>query len=401
MGEGGGHEPIVGAGPIATLAAVDTTALTLDDIDGRHHDVLAAIRAEQPVAWVPALDGWVVTSRELAVEVMRDPDTYTVDDPRFSTAQVVGPSMLSLDGPEQQRHRTPFAEALRPAITNARYAERIDAAAERLVVGLVPTRGGELRRGLAGPLAVAVSAMALGIEHLSAERLLALYDRIVAAVDGVARGGEVSDDGRAAFEALAAELRASMDHPGTLVADARQALTEGETVSNAAVFLFGGIETSEGMTSNLLVHLLSPDEHGRRAWDGLLADPRLVDAAVEESLRLEPAAARVDRYATTDATLGGSAIRRGDLVIVSLAAANRDPAVFEQPDRFDVHRPEARQHVTFAVGPHACIGAQLARLQARAAVQALLRHAPMARMDAPVTPAGVVFRKPDAVPVRW
>lgn len=318
---------------------MDPVTLTLDDIDGRHHEVLAALRAQQPVAWVPALNGWVVTSRALAVQVMRDPDTYTVDDPRFSTAQVVGPSMLSLDGPEQQRHRAPFADALRPAVSNARYAERIAEAADGLVRALLPAGRGELRRGLAGPLAVAVSAMALGIEHLPAERLLTLYDRIVAAVDGVARGGAVSADGLAAFDDLAVALRASMQRPGTLMADARAALSDGETVSNAAVFLFGGIETSEGMTANLLVHLLTPDEVGHRAFDDVVADPSLVDAAVEESLRLEPAASRVDRYATADAELGGATVCRGDLVIVSLAAANRDPVTFDLADRFDLRGP--------------------------------------------------------------
>ena len=97
------------------------------------------------------------------------------------------------------------------------------------------------------------------------------------------------------------------------------------------------------------------------------ADRSLVDAAVEESLRLEPAAARVDRYATADVDLEGASIRERDLVIVSLAAANRDPLHFPDPDRFDVHRPNSRSHVTFAQGPHVCIGAQLARLETRAA----------------------------------
>lgn len=376
--------------------------MTLEDIDERHHEVLHALRAERPVAWVPALGGWVVTSRALAVDVMRDAVTYTVDDPRFSTAQVVGPSMLSLDGDEHLRHRAPFADELRPAQTNERHAAAIERDADRMVRVLLPNGRAELRRELAGPLAVAVSALALGIEHVPPHELLAVYDRIVAAVDHVARGGDVTDDGRAAFASLAAELASSMARTGSLLAHAAEALSREETVSNAAVFLFGGIETSEGMTTNLFAHLLTPDDSGVRAWDAVAADPVLVDAAVEESLRLEPAAARVDRYATADAELGGSEIRRGDLVIVSLAAANRDPAAFTDPDRFVLGRAEARQHVTFAVGPHACIGAQLARLQARAAVHAMVRHAPGLRLAAGTTPvSGVVFRKPAALRVTW
>ncbi len=128
----------------------------------------------------------------------------------------------------------------------------------------------------------------------------------------------------------------------------------------------------------------------------------LIGNAIEESLRLEPAAARVDRYATRDAVLGGATIRRGDLVIVSLTAANRDPAAFADPDRFDVRRPEARTHVTFAQGPHACIGLHLARLETRAALEAALDGWPGVRVAAGATPpTGVVFRKPRSLPVEW
>jgi cytochrome P450 len=133
---------------------MDPAAVTLDDLDGRHHEVLAALRAHHPVAWLPALGGWVVTSRSLAVEVMRDAETFTVDDPRFSTAQVVGPSMLSLDGAEHQRHRAPFAEPLRPSDATARYGTRIRTAADALVHSIAPRGGAELRRELAGPLTI-------------------------------------------------------------------------------------------------------------------------------------------------------------------------------------------------------------------------------------------------------
>jgi cytochrome P450 len=127
-----------------------------------------------------------------------------------------------------------------------------------------------------------------------------------------------------------------------------------------------------------------------------------VAAAVEESLRLEPAAARVDRYATRAADVAGTVIRPGDLVVVSLAGANRDPDEFPDPDRFDLHRPNVRRHLAFAAGPHVCIGMDLARLEAREALTALLRRLPDLRLadDAP-PPTGLVFRKPERLPVRW
>jgi cytochrome P450 len=176
-------------------------------------------------------------------------------------------------------------------------------------------------------------------------------------------------------------------------------LERSEVVSNAAVMLFGGIETTEGMIANAVLHLLS----NREQLALVMADRELLPNAIEESLRLEPAAAMVDRYATTDVSLGGASVRRGELVRVSVAAANRDPATFPDPDRFDVRRENARVHVAFARGPHVCIGMHLARLEAHTAVGRLLERLPGLRLDPsrPAAPSGLVFRKPQALHVVW
>jgi cytochrome P450 len=162
--------------------------------------------------------------------------------------------------------------------------------------------------------------------------------------------------------------------------------------------LFGGIETGEGMTTTLFWHLLTePDQLA-----ALRADRSLGPQAVDESLRLEPAAARVDRYATDDVELAGATIRRGDLVIVSLSAANRDPAVYPDPDVFDLARVNARSHAAFAQGPHACVGVHLARLETLSALDAALDAWPGLRLDAePTQPTGLIFRKPRTLPVSW
>jgi cytochrome P450 len=165
------------------------------------------------------------------------------------------------------------------------------------------------------------------------------------------------------------------------------------------VLLFGGIETTEGMIANALVHLLS--HPGQLAL--VREDPALAAGAVEESLRLEPAAATIDRYATRAVELGGASIAPGDLVIVSIAAANRDPAAFPDPDSFDVRRANARRHLAFAHGPHVCVGMHLARLEARTAVRGALERLPgLELVDPPgAAPRGLVFRKPRAVDARW
>jgi cytochrome P450 len=94
-----------------------------------------------------------------------------------------------------------------------------------------------------------------------------------------------------------------------------------------------------------------------------------LDSAIDESIRLEPAAAIIDRYATSDVALGGATIRQGDLVTVSIAGANRDPTVFSEPDRFDIRRENTRLNLAFAQGPHVCLGAHLARTETAIAIR--------------------------------
>ena len=372
--------------------------LTLEALDVDPYAALAGLREHEPVSWVPALEGWLVTRRDLCIEVMRDAARFTVDDPRFSTSQVVGPSMLSLDGAEHRRHRDPFAKAFLGPDARARFADRVEAEARRLVAALTPVGRAEIRRDLAGPLAVNVVAAALELDDAEPGMVLGWYDQIVAAVDRVSAGGSIGEPAREAVAALGRHVAGSVEDGRGVLSVATATLAPPEIVSNAAVMMFGGIETCEGMTTSLFWHLLTNPEQ----LAAVRADRSLCANAVEESLRLEPAAARVDRYATADTDLAGASIRRGDLVVVSLTAANRDPATFADPDTFDVTRPNARSHVAFAQGPHACVGVHLARLETTAALEAALDDWPGLALEAGSTPpTGVIFRKPRSLPVRW
>ena len=404
----GGREPDRG-GPFPLGAAV-----TVADLDGDPHPLLHRLRAAEPVSWLPAVGGWLVTRHDLALAVMRDSRGFTVDDPRFSTAQVVGPSMLSLDGGPHRRHRDPFSVAFRGAAAR----DRLESLATQTAYSLVnelksagQSRDGgaaELRRGLAGPLAVAVVTGLLGLPGTDPAEVLTWYDAIVTAVtalsaDGPGSAGGAAEAGRAAFSALSGRVTAAVRAPGggSLLSAASQegGLTPDEVASDAAVLMFGGIETTEGMISNAVLHLL-----GDPAWlAAVRADRSVLPAAVAESLRLEPAAAVVDRYAAAEVELGGARVRRGDLVRVSIAGANRDPAVFDRPDEFDPSRGGAQHNLGFARGPHFCPGAQLASAETSAAVGALLDLLPGLRLDPgrPAAPRGLVFRKPPELHVRW
>jgi cytochrome P450 len=413
---------------------------SLSELEQDPHAALARLRAQSPVAWVPALDGWLVTGYADAVTVMRDSRTFTVDDPRFSTARVVGPSMLSLDGPAHSRHRSPFFAAFHRGGAAERLPAFAEAEATRLVDAIRPAGAADVRRELSGPLAVAVVTEALGLGDVAPAEILALYTRIVGGVTGLSGDqGDPSHSGTppspndlsnpsseasvaqdstgiappdpdsvAAFAALAQMLRAVIDgataEQSSVLATAAAGggLSPEEIISDAAVVMFGGIDTTDGMIANAVLHLLGqPGE-----LDRVRSDPALLTGVVEESLRLEPAAAIVDRYATADIEIGGAKVQAGDRVTVSLSGANRDPAVFADPDRFVAGRPEAGQHLAFAHGPHFCIGAPPARAETLAALQALLplpglRLDPAAAAGQAIAPRGLVFRKPPVLPVRW
>src|SRR5918992_972117 len=335
--------------------------VTLAQLETDPHPVLARLREHEPVSWLPALDGWLVTRRDLALAVMRDAE-------------------------------------------RERFTEPVERETARLIDAIAPAGAAELRRELAGPLATAAVTHALGLGDAGTAEVLGWYDAIVASVTEITAGRPPTEAGRRGFEELRAAVLPALERaPETsLVAaaasDAR-GLRDHEVVSNAAVLLFGGIETTEGMIANAIAHLLAhPDQLAE-----VRERPELLANAIEESLRLEPAAAVVDRYSTRAVELAGAEIGERELVVVSITGANRDPAVFPDPDRLDITRPNAKLHAAFAHGPHVCVGMHLARLEAHTAVAQALERLPNLRLDPDHRPAprGLVFRKPDAPRVHW
>lgn len=372
-------------------------AVALVDLSSDPHPVLHHLRAEAPVAWIPALDGWLVTSHKTCVEVLLDPVTFTVDDPRFSTQQVIGPSMLSLDGPVHTRHRDPFVGPFRATRVKELEGFAMDIA-RTLLEDIAPGEQIDLRAAVAAPLAVAVMAETLDLDGVPVGDLLDWYEDIVDAVHAVTEGDHVPESGHQAFANLKRAVAANLKTSGLLrsVNDAGN-LTVEEIVSNVAVLLFGGIVTSESSTAIAFRYLVDDPA----LFEVIAADRSLVRGFVEEVFRLEPSASVVDRYATRDVQLGEAMISVGELVRVSLSGANRDPMVFQDPDRLDLNRPNPGKSLTFARGPHACLGIHLARLETAAAVDALLdrgRPEPAGEL-APVS--GLIFRVPEAVTVFW
>ena len=265
---------------------------------------------------------------------------------------------------------------------------------------IAPLGRSDLRATLAAPLSAEVMSFVLDLEGVAVADLLAWYDAIVASVDAVTEGSIVPEMGREAFRDLHDAVASSVPHSSLLSSvHAKGTLSIDEIVSNVAVLLFGGIVTSEGTIATVFQQLLNHPE----VLQQVFADRSLVGNVVEESMRLEPGAAVVDRYSRESVILGSAQIESGDLVRLSLGAANRDASVFTDPDRFDIHRDNVQKHLTFARGPHACIGIHVARLQAKAAVDAALSGLGNLRLDpAGIGPTqGLIFRAPARVEALW
>lgn len=365
-----------------------------------HHDFLSALRESGPIAWVGDLGAWVVTTREMSVAVLRDAGTFTVDHDDFSTRRVVGPSMLSRDGAEHRRHRSPFAPGFRVRAVQENLGEWVAGEVDSIVSDLGSRGSGDLRALLAAPLAGRVMRRVLGLEDVSLDELTDWNASITNAIDEVTLGTPVPESGKRAFEELLDTVSKTMVRGGGLLgnAPAKGSLTVDEVAANVAVLLIGGVVTSEGAIATCLHHLLTHPEILER----LREDPGLLEQAIDESMRLEPAAAFVDRYATRDVDLGDVKMEAGDLVRVSISAANRDPDVFPNPKVFDIERANAGDHLAFAQGPHACLGIHVARLETRIAIGAVVRRLDGLESvaEAPA-PGGLIFRAPPSVPAVW
>jgi cytochrome P450 len=372
---------------------VSISALTADP-----HPVWAELRRHGDVVRVDELGGWVTLTRAAAVRVMRDARTFTVQDSRFSTGRIVGASMLSTDGAAHTAHRRPWAEVFKPVPVRERFTAALRDEVARLLDRLAAAPEPDLRTGLAAPLATAAMAAALGLDGLRVGQVLDWYRAMVAGVETVSRGGDPPAAALETVAAIGAHVRQTLDGPAkdTVLTAAAETADAGFLAADVAILLFGGVDTAESMTTIAAHHLLTHPG----VLDRVRADPALLPGAIQESLRLEPAATRVDRYATADAEVGGARIRAGDLVIVSLSAANRDPAVFPDPDRYDIRRPNAAEHLAFALGPHYCLGVHLTTLQTTLALGMLLERFPGLRAAGPLPPiTGFVFRKPPSLPV--
>ena len=299
------------------------------------------------------------------------------------------PSFLFLDPPDHTRLRRLVSKAFSPRVVKS-----LEPGITELVDGLLDNVAAagrfEVTSDLAYPLPVAVICRLLGVpiedeaQFSWASSLLAQGLDPFLSFTGQTQGfDERLEAGlwlrgylRELLEQRRAEPRDDLMSGLIAVEEAGDQLTEDEIIATCNLLLIAGHETTVNLIANAVLAMLRhPD-----TWTGLSRDAGRAPAIVEETLRFDPPVQLVGRVAGEDMTVGGVPVPKGDTMMLLLAAAHRDPAANERPDEFDPERPTVRHHA-FGLGPHFCLGAPLARLEAAVALSAVTRRFPHARMD--------------------
>jgi cytochrome P450 len=348
-------------------------------------------------------DIYLVVSHDAVARVLLDGETFSSSGYGRSMGLVMGHTILEMDEPEHSRYRGLIQKAFTKRALDRWERELVRPVVEGLVDRFAGRGHADLVRELTFPFPVTVIAGMIGLDekdhrdfHQWAVELISI------AIDPV-RGMQASQKLRDLFARVLAERRSAPRED--LMSVLAHAELDGVRLDDDAIFAFlrllapAGAETTYRSSSNLLFGLLTHPEQL-----AALRDQRgLMSQAIEEGLRWECPLTGIMRTATRDVEIGGVLIPAGGLVSVNLGAANRDETRYENPDAFDIARPQ-RAHMAFAFGAHRCLGMHLARMETTVAVNALLDRLPGLRLDPEaedVHITGLTFRSPLALPVRF
>ncbi|MCX5394092.1 cytochrome P450 [Streptomyces sp. NBC_00094] len=381
------------------------------DFTANPYPYYAELRASGPVHEVRMPDGfrfWLVVGHEEGRAALADPrlaKSPSVIGVRPPEEDVIGVHLLGADAPDHTRLRRLVTgvftgrrvEALRP---------RVERLTRELADAMEPAGRADLVDAYAFPVPITVICELLGVPADDRETFRHWSHELVAPADETgfldamkgfaAYLDELIEDKRAAGPAddLLSDLIAARAEDG-------DRLSGPELRAMAYLLLIAGHETTVNLISNTVRNLLTHPEQ----LAALRADPDLLDGAIEESLRYDgPVETSTFRFTREAVTIGGTEVPAGQSVLVGIGALDRDPARFPEPDRFDIRR-DTRGHLAFGHGMHYCLGAPLARLEARIALRTLLDRFPRLALDPEGAPwewvPGLLIRGVRRLPVRW
>ncbi len=365
------------------------------DVLANPYPLFRRLREEDPVHWDPYLHVWVVTRYADVVKVLMDFSAERTPTPArlaemglqelSPIASVMVKQMLFLDPPTHTRIRSLASFAFTPQRV-AVLRQHIREIVSRLLDRVAAAGTMDVIGDLAGPLPYTVTAEMLGVPIEDAPQLKAWSQDFAEMLGNFQHNPERTPKVRRAVEGMTeyfqkaiAEIK-QFPREGLIQSFLNAEIdgnrfTEEEVIANTIVTMVGGQETTTNLIGNGVLTLLrNPEQFAK-----LKADLSLVPPAVEEMLRYEPPSQQTARLAPRDVELGGKKIRKGQAAIAVMAAGNRDPERFPDPDRFDITRADNR-HLSFGWAAHFCFGAALARIEGQVTFEMMLRRMPDLRL---------------------
>ncbi|WP_432828591.1 cytochrome P450 [Dactylosporangium sp. CA-092794] len=381
--------------------------VTLTELWADPYPTYAMLRRHEPVAWVPAVNRYLVTRHRDIVDLERRPEVFSADETGSLMKRVMGHTMLRKDGPAHDRERTGAEPSMRPRRVRDHWTPLFQRVADDLIDGFAGRGEADLFRDFAGPFAAVNLAMMLGFDDVDAADL---QEWSQAMMDGTGNYGDVEAVWQRA-EAAAAGVDAAVlraverlrSHPRqsliSAMLHAEDPLGVDEIRANVKMFIGGGLnEPRDSLATGLYALLSNPDQA-----QACIDDPGLWRRAFEETVRWVAPIGMYPRQTTREVELGGTVLPARAKLGIVLASANRDEDVFDDPDSFDVRRA-ANHHISFGGGPHYCLGSFAARAEvSQVAWPTLFRRLRNLRLDPdrPVRWGGWVFRGVLNLPVRW
>lgn len=350
---------------------------------------------------IRALPVWITFDHDMVREILRDnrfgvgiPTVFGVPGPVMRALErrplppnlMDPPSMLMIDEPEHTRMRKPVSAAFTPRAI-ARLRDRIETVTGELLSALPDDGHTDLVTRFAAQVPIAIISEMLGFPDADREMFLHWGDDISPLLDlGISwqTHQRAMESSERLHRYLVEHLERLRAEPGDDILSSLVTsgdLSTYELCASATLLMAAGFETTVNLIGKGIVWLLAHPEQLAR----LRAEPELWPNAVEEILRIDPPVQSTARTTRTALEIGGVRLREGSTLVLSLAGANRDPAVFTDPARFDITRDNAKNHVSFSSGSHVCLGAGLARMEAAHALRALFETFPDLRLTDPPT----------------
>ena len=351
------------------------------------------------------LGNYTTTSYPISHEVLRSRNfgVTPVDGEDIAHNDLLDLSLLQLNPPDHTRLRRLAAPAFTPRRMDG-YRVLVESAISRLLDSAANEGEFDVMAGYAAPLPITVMTNLLGLPNDS-EKFRRIGSTIARALDGVwslkqARTLAGADaELREVFDELLVRraVEPGDDLVSALVAEQGDKITAAELGPLVRLLLIAGFETTVNAIGSWMRWLLND----RDQWELLVKEPERAPAVAEEVLRFEPPVQQAVRVALTETEVAGFPIRKNQWIIPVLAAANRDPEVYPEPNRFDITRESPAEHLAFSGGIHYCLGSPLARMELAMALRALAERFPDLRPAGPVEMRpGTTLRGPLRVPVK-